>query len=88
MSVSKTNSMVEAANTEANQVLGSPPIVSIQRVESITSKATVSYDIPILGKSRSEEGNQNPISPRGAVLEKHSRYLSRTPFMRGVRKMA
>ena len=74
--VSKTDLMVGAAKTEANQVLGLPLIVSTQRVESKTSKAMVSEEVFVLAKSLSEEGSQNPISPRGVVLEEHFLYLS------------
>ena len=76
MSLSKTNLMVKAAKTKENQVLGLPLTVSIQRVEPIITKVTVSEEDPVLSKSRSEEGSQNPISPRGAVLEEQSLYLS------------
>ena len=51
--------MVGAAKTEANQVLNFPLTVSIQRVEPITSKATVLDEVLMLAKSRSEEGSQN-----------------------------
>ena len=72
--------MVEATKIEANQVLGSPLIVSTRRVEPITSEVMVSEEVSMLAKSRSEEGSQNPISPRGAVLEEHSLYLCKHPF--------
>ena len=48
LSVSKIDLLVEAAKTKANQVLGSPPTVSTRRVESTTSKATVSEEVPVL----------------------------------------
>ena len=76
MSVSKTDSMVEVAKTEANQVLGFPLTVSTRRLESITFKAMVLEELPMIAKSRSEEGSQNPISPRGVVLGEHYLYLS------------
>ena len=55
MSVSKTNLLVETAKTEVNQVLGSSLTVSKRILELITSKATVSKEVPMLAKSRSEE---------------------------------
>ena len=55
MSISKTDLLVKAPKTEANQVLGSSLTVSTRRVESITSKATVSEKVPVLAKSQSEE---------------------------------
>ena len=55
VSVSKTDLLVGAAKTEANQVLGLPLKLSTQRVEPTTSKATVSEEVPVLAKSRSEE---------------------------------
>ena len=55
MSVSKTNLLVEAAKAEVNQVLGSSLTVSKRIVELITSKATVSKEVLMLAKSRSEE---------------------------------
>ena len=39
--VSKTDLLVGAAKTEANQVLGLPLTVSIQRVETTTSQTTI-----------------------------------------------
>ena len=87
VSVSKTDPMVGAAKTEVNQVLCSPLIVSTRRVEPITSKAMISNEDSVLANSRSKEGSQNHISPRGVVFQEHSPYLSRTPFMRGVREM-
>ena len=68
--------MAEEAKIEANQVLGLPLRVSTQRVELTTFKATVSEEVSVLDKSQSEEGSQNPISPRGVFLEEHSLYLS------------
>ena len=68
MSVSKTDPMVGEAKTKANQVLGSPLTVSTRKVELITSKAMVSEEVSVLAKSRSEEGSQNPFSPRGVVF--------------------
>ena len=62
MLVSKTNLLLKAAKTEANQVLGSPLMVSTQRVEMTTSKAAVLEKVPVLAKSRSEDGAKNPIS--------------------------
>ena len=47
--------MVKAAKTKANHVLGLPIIVFSRRVESITSKATVSNEFPVQAKSRSED---------------------------------
>ena len=80
--------MVGATKTEVDQVIGSPLTVSTRILEQITSKATVSKEVPMLAKSRFEEGSQNSMSPRGFVLEEHSLYLSSTPFMRDVSKMA
>ena len=51
VSVSKTDPMVEAAKTEVNQVLSLPLTISTQRVEPITSKATVSDEVLVLAKS-------------------------------------
>ena len=56
MSFSKTDLLVGAAKTEANQVLGLPLTVSTRRVEPTTSKATVSEEVSVLAKYRSEEG--------------------------------
>ena len=56
MSVSKTDLLVGAAKTKVNLVLGVPLTVSTRRVGSTTSKVTVSKEVPILVKSRSEEG--------------------------------
>ena len=48
-------------------------------MESISSKATVSYEVPVLVKPRFEEGSQKTlVSPRGDVLEEHSFYLKNT----------
>ena len=74
--VSKIDPMARATKTKVNQVLGSPLQESTRRVEPITSKAMVSKEVSVLAKSQSEEGSQNPISPRGVVLEEHSLYLS------------
>ena len=41
VSVSKTNLLVEAAKTKANQVLGMPLTISTRRVKPTSSKATV-----------------------------------------------
>ena len=57
-------------------ILGSPPTVSTRRVELTTSKVTVSEEVLVLAKSRSEEGSQNSILPRGIVIEEHALYLS------------
>ena len=54
MSVSKTDPMVRVAKTKANQVLGSPLTISTQRVELITSKATITKEVSVLAKSGSE----------------------------------
>ena len=59
MSVSKTDPMVRVANTEENQVLGSPLIVSTRRMEPTTSKVMVSEEVLMLAKSQSEKGSQN-----------------------------
>ena len=56
MSVSKTDLLVGVAKTEVNQVLGSPLTVSTRKLELTTSKATVSEEVPVLAKSRFEEG--------------------------------
>ena len=56
MSVSKTDILVGAAKTKANQVLGSPLMVSTRRVEPTTYKVMVSKRVPVLAKSLSEEG--------------------------------
>ena len=50
----------DVATTEADHVLGLPQIVSTRRVEPITSKATISDKAPVLAKSRSKEGSQEP----------------------------
>ena len=76
VSVSKFDPMAGATKIEVNQVLGSPLKESTRRVEPITSKAMVLKEVSMLAKSQSEEGSQNPISPRGVVLEEHSLYLS------------
>ena len=55
MSVSKTNLLVWAAKSKANQVLGLPLTISAQRVELTTSKAMVSEEVLVLAKSRFEE---------------------------------
>ena len=55
MSVSKTDLPIRVAKTETNQVLGSPLMVSTQRVEQTTSKAIVSEEVPMLVKSRFEK---------------------------------
>ena len=62
VSVSKTKLVVGAALTKANQVLGSPLTISTQRVEPITSKTTVLEWVPMLAKSRSEEGAKTRVS--------------------------
>ena len=51
MLVSKTDLLVGAAKTEANQVLGSSLMVSTRSVELTTSKAMVSGEVPVLAKS-------------------------------------
>ena len=58
VSVSKTNLLVRAAKTKANQVLVLPLTVSTRRVDPTTSKAMVSKRVPMLAKSISEEGAQ------------------------------
>ena len=50
--------MVGAAKTEENQVLGLLLIVSTQRMELITFKASVLDEVSVLAKSRSKEGNR------------------------------
>ena len=62
MPVSKTDLLVGAMKTKTDQVLGSPLTVSTQRVEPTTSKATVPEKVPVLAKSRSEEGPKNLVS--------------------------
>ena len=54
--------MVGAALTKENKVLGSPLMVSTQRVEPTTSKTMVSKRVPVLAKSRSEEGAKTRVS--------------------------
>ena len=72
MSVSKTDILVEATKTEVNQALGLPLTVSTQRVEPITSKATVSEEVLVLAKSQSEEG---------AKTQSHKEeFLKKTPL--------
>ena len=56
MSFSKTNLLIGAAKTKANQVLGLPLTISTRRVEPTTSKAMVSEEVPVLAKSRFKEG--------------------------------
>ena len=56
----KLNSKGDVVATEANHVRGLPLTISIQRVDSITSKATVSVEASVLAKSRFEEGSQKP----------------------------
>ena len=66
------------AATKANHVLGLPIIVSTRRVEAIASKAMVSDEVPVLAKSRSEEGSQKPMDltlkslQEWIVLQEHS----------------
>ena len=55
MSVSKIDLFIGAAKTEANQVLRLPLTVFTRTVEPTTSKATVSKEVSVLAKSRSEE---------------------------------
>ena len=62
VSVPKTEIVVRAALTEANQVLGSPLMVSTRRVEPTTSKATVLKMVSMLAKSRSEEEAKTRVS--------------------------
>ena len=57
MSISKIDPMVGAVKSEVNQVLGLPLIISTRRVEATTSKATISEEVLMLSKSRSEEGS-------------------------------
>ena len=56
MSISKTDLLVGASKTEANQVLGFPLILSTRKVEPTTSKVTVSEEVLVLAESRFEEG--------------------------------
>ena len=56
MSVSKTDLLVGVAKTKVNQVLCSPLTVSTRRVELKNSKVTVSEEVPVIAKSRFEEG--------------------------------
>ena len=56
VSVSKTDLLAGAIKIKENQVLGSPLTVSTRRVEPTTSKATVFEEVPMLAKSRFEEG--------------------------------
>ena len=53
----KTIPKGDAAAIEANHVLGLPLTVFTRRVKSITSKATVLDEAPVLAKSISEEGS-------------------------------
>ena len=69
MLVSKTDLLVGAAKTETNQVLGSPLTVSTRKVELTTSKAMVSKEVPVLAKSRFEEGAKTR-SHKGEFLKK------------------
>ena len=62
MSVSKTELVVGPTLTEVNQVLSSPLMISTQRVEPTTSKATVSEGVQVLAKSRSKEGAKTQVS--------------------------
>ena len=48
----------DAAMNKANRVLGLPLTVSTQRVESITSKETVTDEVLVLAKYRSEDGSR------------------------------
>ena len=56
----KPNSKGDAAVIEANQVLSIPLTVSTRRVEPITSKETVSDEVLVLAKFRSEKGSRKP----------------------------
>ena len=53
----KLNRKDNEVGTKANHVLGLPLIVSTKRVVPITSKATVSDEVLVIAKPRSEEGS-------------------------------